>query len=663
MPEAEELLIDAARHTIEGVRAFWTRHRAPQPAQALLDDHRHRLALLVEAVLGSALPVRAAQAEAPASRLQRFLRGGPAPAAGHRALPATDGQAIHLPPALPRAEPYALLALLQGLRCLRGSAAAFAHCRSDLARELFLLAEAAACNEALRRLMPGWRARLDTLCLEAWRDAHPAAPGGTLASTVGALHAALLTGAGGAPPLLGDAARSLDWADARAARLQARHPRERYRPWLGDLVVGRLLPLDAAPSALGRATRPAAGEEAAATRAALSRRPRVRPAGEDEDDARPGPWVMQTSVPQEHAEDPLGLQRPEDGRPEDGAGAAQSLAELERARLVSTPGRAREVFYGPDPPPRAAPPEGPVSHEAPGLRYPEWDTALGRYRRNAVRVRARCAPEGDPAWVEAALRRHAGLLAEVKRRLGSLRPGRERLRRRQDGDELDCDALVAERIERRAGRAPAGAVYQGLRAAPRRVGLLLLLDASGSTDGWIADGARVIDVEKDAALVAATALEAARFTFAVMAFSGEGPEGVEIATVKDFAEPWDRGTMRRLAGLDADRYTRLGAAVRHANAQLADLAVHHRLLLLLSDGRPNDCDRYAARHGLEDARQALVESRLAHIDPYCLTVDRSASTYLPRLFGDGRYAIVQRADQLPQAFVEWLRRAARRCLA
>jgi nitric oxide reductase NorD protein len=85
-------------------------------------------------------------------------------------------------------------------------------------------------------------------------------------------------------------------------------------------------------------------------------------------------------------------------------------------------------------------------------------------------------------------------------------------------------------------------------------------------------------------------------------------------------------------------------------------------LLLLSDGRPNDCDRYAGRHGFEDARQALVEARMQGLTPYCFTVDRNAETYVPMLFGVGRYTTVRHARQLPLAFVEWLRRAAREAI-
>ncbi|HLO62564.1 MAG TPA: VWA domain-containing protein, partial [Azonexus sp.] len=322
--------------------------------------------------------------------------------------------------------------------------------------------------------------------------------------------------------------------------------------------------------------------------------------------------------------------------------------------------RSKETFASTDPPPRLEA-LGSGADVAGGIVYPEWDFESGRYQANAVRVRLASALEGSGAWVEQTLARHAGVLREIKRRLGAIRPDRQVLKGRLEGEEVDWDALVAERGERRAGGTPAGACYQSRSPAPRRIGLLLLVDASASTDAWVAGKVRVIDVEKEAALIAASALDAAKMEFAVLAFSGEGPRGVQLWEIKGFDEAWDRTRQRRVAGLEPDRYTRLGAALRHAAQVLARRATEHRLLLLFSDGWPNDYDRYTSRYGIEDARQSVIEARRRHIAPYCFTVDREGGGYLPTIFGAGRYTIVQQPQQLPMAFIAWLRHVARQC--
>lgn len=680
MPEPEELLIDAARHATVAVRDVWRRQRGARETapRTLLADVRGRLEMLVEAVLGRAWPIRAAQLPAPMPLARRLWSRWPAAPAAAEILPGNDGTAIYLPPSLLLADSaananannaacaqpdaYSLYALLQALRCERGSAA-FGQLGTPLERDLFLVAETAAADVRLRVLLPGWQRSLDALYAVAGRTLRLRRVSGA-AQQVANLYARVLDGA--APELALPSARAaFTWAQQEARRLTVGTAPPRYDAWLADAVCGRFLRPDAPATARagsGAAAAPPSDEADAKQRTAeLARRPRVRESQDDEDDAEPGLWMIQTSEPQKHVEDPLGLSRPEDHAPdEDVRGAAESLAELDEARLVRTPGRVREVLLSDSVPPAGEAADAGAA-EISGIAYPEWDYRRGAYRENAAGVHVARAAEGAQAWVDEALRRHRGLMRDIGRRLGALRPDRQRLTRQLDGDEIDADALTRERSERHAGVAPAGAVYQLMRPAPRTLGLLLLIDVSASTDAWVAHQARVIDVEKEAALVAASALAATGAEFALYAFSGESAAQVQLGAIKRFDERWDAAGQRRLAGLEPDRYTRLGAALRHATALLAARRVDHRLLLLLSDGRPNDCDLYAGRYGLEDARQALFEARLQHVSPYCLTVDQAGSAYLPSLFGAGHYTVVSRPQQLPFAFVDWLRQAARRC--
>ena len=82
----------------------------------------------------------------------------------------------------------------------------------------------------------------------------------------------------------------------------------------------------------------------------------------------------------------------------------------------------------------------------------------------------------------------------------------------------------------------------------------------------------------------------------------------------------------------------------------------HRLLLLLSDGKPNDLDEYDGRYGAEDLRQAVIEARLQGIFPFCLTIDRQAASYLPQVFGANHYALLPKPELLPSVLLEWIRR-------
>ena len=115
---------------------------------------------------------------------------------------------------------------------------------------------------------------------------------------------------------------------------------------------------------------------------------------------------------------------------------------------------------------------------------------------------------------------------------------------------------------------------------------------------------------------------------------------------------------RRVAALDSEGFTRLGPAVRHATVNLVRRSAGHRLLLILSDGRPNDFDRYLGPYGVEDSRQAIMEARASGVVPFCITVDRDASEYLPRIFGQTGHVILQSPERLPKALVRVVRALA-----
>ncbi|MCC6170851.1 MAG: hypothetical protein IT481_02360, partial [Gammaproteobacteria bacterium] len=175
------------------------------------------------------------------------------------------------------------------------------------------------------------------------------------------------------------------------------------------------------------------------------------------------------------------------------------------------------------------------------------------YLEDAVTVHVRTV-EAEPAtWVEATLARHPGELARVRRQFESLRPERLRLRRQPDGDEPDLDACVQGRAELRAGGLRRQDWYESRRPGRRSLALLLLVDASGSTDGWIDSGRRVIDVEREAALLVGHALEPVGMPFAIAAYSGEGPHGVVLRLLKTFDEAWRDTVALRIGGLEPER--------------------------------------------------------------------------------------------------------------
>jgi nitric oxide reductase NorD protein len=247
----------------------------------------------------------------------------------------------------------------------------------------------------------------------------------------------------------------------------------------------------------------------------------------------------------------------------------------------------------------------------------------------------------------------------VRTRFERLRPGYVRLDRQADGSEPDIAAWVGAFADQRAGVALDGRVYIEHRPSRRTLAVALLADVSASTDGWISDTRRIVDVEKEALLVVCEALDALGDRYGIFAFSGEGADAVAVLSLKPFDERRTLVVDRRIAALDSDRYTRLGAAIRHVTAALGREQTTRRLLLILSDGKPNDVDVYEGPYGVEDTRQAVAEARRQGVAVFCLTVDREAPRYAARVFGRGGFAILRRADELPSVVVDVLRQLVR----
>ncbi|HEY0879324.1 MAG TPA: VWA domain-containing protein, partial [Zeimonas sp.] len=444
--------------------------------------------------------------------------------------------------------------------------------------------------------------------------------------------------------------------DARALRAMGPMPLLRDQ-WTGELLA----PGDDA-SIVASGAHPPVDDAPPPRSARLRRSPDVRSANRDEDEPRePGAWMVQLDTPHEHAEDPFGLQRPADRDEQTDADEfADSVSELAQARLVSTPGRPKEVLLSDDAPASRMKREAQASHDAEAIDYPEWDCRIGGYRTPGARVHCLAAPLGSPQWVERTLAEHRALVDTIRRRFELLRAQRTWLRRRLDGEEIDVDACVQAWSDFRAGRPLAQALYNSLRPARRDLAVLLLVDASGSTDGWISAHRRIVDVEREALLLVCIALDGMGDRYSVQSFSGEGPGGVTVRTIKAFDERYDAGIAQRIAALEPEQYTRAGAALRHATALLMREPATHRLLLLLSDGKPNDVDLYEGRYGIEDMRQAVTEAKVQGVFPFCLTVDRHAASYLPSIFGNGHYALLSRPEALPAVLVRWMKHLASR---
>ncbi len=328
--------------------------------------------------------------------------------------------------------------------------------------------------------------------------------------------------------------------------------------------------------------------------------------------------------------------------------------------------------------------------------YDEWDHELAGYRRRWCHLREKTIEPpstdgvGDPAvsghrFVDETRRHHADLLRRVRRQFELLKPEEfRRVRRLIEGEELDLDRVVETHVDRRAGRPPDGAVYMSRRRQHRDVAAAFLLDMSASTDaeapvdeperpsgkapepeyvGVFDDfdwpdspqrhppGRRVIDIEKESLVLMADALETLGDDYAIYGFSGFGRKEVEFFVAKEFDDDLNREAEERIAAMEPKRSTRMGPAIRHAAVKLAEREAKVKVLLILSDGYPQDfdygSDRASRVYGIRDTMVALRETERQGISTFCITVDPAGHDYLREMCPERRYLVIDEIAALP----------------
>ena len=283
--------------------------------------------------------------------------------------------------------------------------------------------------------------------------------------------------------------------------------------------------------------------------------------------------------------------------------------------------------------------------------YPEWNVRTGAYLPAHVCVLASDVEPGDGVPDFRADPRSTRRIRSVKRQFEALRPGRVFTTGHLDGDELDMEAAVRAQVELRATGEARERIWRQSRPQKRDLAVSILLDVSRSTESAVA-GRSVIEIEHEALAALAWGLDACGDDFAVNAFSSLKRSRVYVMNCKRFGEPMSAVVESRIAALRPGFYTRLGAAIRHTSAELADQARKRRLLLVITDGKPNDLDHYEGRHGIEDSRMAVLEARRAGHSVFGITIDRQGKAWFPRIFGRGGFAVIPHADHLTAALPE-----------
>jgi nitric oxide reductase NorD protein len=285
-----------------------------------------------------------------------------------------------------------------------------------------------------------------------------------------------------------------------------------------------------------------------------------------------------------------------------------------------------------------------------GYRYDEWDHVRKQYRKDWCTLNEK---DVHPQWddfVDLTLGKYRGLLKHLYRTFEALR-GEDRLLKKQPfGDDIDIDAAVTAYADRHIGLEAPDRLFLKKRKVERDLAVLFLVDMSGSTKGWIND------VVRESLVLLCESLETLGDRYAIYGFSGFTHKCCEVFRIKHMDEPYSADVKARISGIKPKDYTRMGAAIRHASALLGDVQARTRLMITLSDGRPDDQDGYRGTYGIEDTHQALMEARYRGIHPYCITIDDQAMEYLPHMYGTVNFSVISDVHKLPYKVSDIYRR-------
>ena len=280
-----------------------------------------------------------------------------------------------------------------------------------------------------------------------------------------------------------------------------------------------------------------------------------------------------------------------------------------------------------------------------GISLPEWDWKKQQLLDDHCRIQLMIAREAVPCELPVNLRRQA---QRLRREFEGLRPARRWLGRQVEGQEVDLESYIGHCTAKTSGRqSHAERLYRHCVPQERSLSCLLLADLSLSTDSYVNDDSRVIDVIRDGLFLFSEALSSGGDRFALHGFSSRRRNHVRYHTIKGFDEKYSAEVRGRIDAIKPGYYTRMGAALRQASSQLEAESSDRKLLLLLTDGKPNDLDKYEGRYGIEDTRMAVRELHQKGITPFCVTVDEKAPEYLPYIFGQNSFMVVANAEQLP----------------
>jgi len=275
------------------------------------------------------------------------------------------------------------------------------------------------------------------------------------------------------------------------------------------------------------------------------------------------------------------------------------------------------------------------------LLYDEWDYRRQGYRKNWCSLHFKKLKIIRSPFIRNTLDKYHGLTIRLRHQFEMMRSQERFVKRQREGDDIDFDALVESISDSRAGISPSDHLFIRLKRDERDIAVLFLVDMSNSTAGWVNNAL------KESLLLMAEAMEVLGDRYGIYGFSGMRRSRCELFHIKHLTEPYGEQVKERISSIAPSEYTRMGPPIRHATRLLQDVDAKVRLIITLTDGKPEDYDDYKGEYAIEDTRHALLEAKTADIHPFCITIDHQARDYMKHMYGPANYIFIDNVRKLP----------------
>lgn len=289
--------------------------------------------------------------------------------------------------------------------------------------------------------------------------------------------------------------------------------------------------------------------------------------------------------------------------------------------------------------------------------YPEWDYKLKNYKPNYCNVVEEFPNQKDVSYTKHVLEKQHSTLNQLKKKMMALLNQTRIKKRLVSGDNIDLDALVDRYADIKAKISPSESIYMNPIRDVSDMVLYFLVDLSLSTDSWIQEK-RVLDVERESLLLFSECLEDLKIPFGIAGFYSRTRNFNQLIHLKQLSEPW-MSARDRLGVLSPIGYTRVGPSLRHINSILKDTSYKQKWIILITDARPNDYDKYEGKYGIEDVNKAVGECLLNGIQVYTLAIGTEEKPTIPAMMRNASYQMLFHPERLLDSLQEFFRRAIR----